>query len=268
MAIRDVRREHQDRELGNAEPNHDDDLGKIGLILERVMPGIQRLEELENGERNAGGDGSSAPRPRNGNQLQLSYIENAVGGGGRVTEIHLGEGWDAERRRLAYDSLPAFALLQNQRQLGYNPGDWWEHVLEYSKSIRSVLDQPTQGKEEKTSMLKAVWELIEVFYVDRSATWWLPERLVDWLAKYDKVLLIDEDTVHSKVVSFQRKLSEIQFPEDDAAYWDAMASALSVGWLDVVVSCKTVRIAFLRMHGSYRLDQLDDRQVSFSMLFC
>ncbi|XP_024537294.1 nuclear pore complex protein NUP85 [Selaginella moellendorffii] len=68
-----------------------------------------------------------------------------------------------------------------------------------------------------------------------------------------KVLLSDEDTVHSKVVSFQRKLSEIQFPEDDVAYWDAMASALSVGWLDVV-------IAFLRMHGSYRLDQLDDRQ--------
>ncbi|XP_024537188.1 nuclear pore complex protein NUP85 isoform X2 [Selaginella moellendorffii] len=234
------------------------------------MPGIRRLEELENGERNAGGDGSSSSSAAviysvpgglrdpgrlwvswsNGNQLQLSYIENAVAGGGRVTEIHLGEGWDAERRRLAYDSLPAFALLQNQRQLGYNPGDWWEHVLEYSKSIRSVLDQPTQGK---TSMLKAVWELIEVFYVDRSATWWLPERLVDWLAEYDKVLLSDEDTVHSKVASFQRKLSEIQFPEDDVAYWDAMASALSVGWLDVV-------IAFLRMHGSYRLDQLDDRQ--------
>ncbi|EFJ22273.1 hypothetical protein SELMODRAFT_416720 [Selaginella moellendorffii] len=162
-------------------------------------------------------------------------------------------------------------LLFSRTSGNWATGDWWEHVLEYSKSIRSVFDQPTQGKEENTSMLKAVWELIEVFYVDRSATWWLPERFVDWLAlcrSMTKVLLSDEDTVHSKVVSFQRKLSEIQFPEDDVAYWDAMASALSVGWLDVVVSWKTVRIAFLRMHGSYRLDQLDDRQVSFTMLFC
>lgn len=29
---------------------------------------------------------------------------------------------------------------------------------------------------------KAIWDLVEVFYVDKNAPSWLPERLVDWLA--------------------------------------------------------------------------------------
>ncbi|XP_024523778.1 nuclear pore complex protein NUP85 [Selaginella moellendorffii] len=104
--------------------------------------------------------------------------------------------WEAveESRRFIWekDGMPRGGMILSRLLLfsrtsgNWATGDWWEHVLEYSKSIRSVLDQPTQGKEENTSMLKAVWELIEVFYVDRSATWWLPERLVDWLAEYDK----------------------------------------------------------------------------------
>jgi len=30
--------------------------------------------------------------------------------------------------------------------------------------------------------LKAAWELMEIFYVDKQSQAWLPERLVDWLA--------------------------------------------------------------------------------------
>ncbi|XLU98770.1 hypothetical protein S245_013110, partial [Arachis hypogaea] len=37
--------------------------------------------------------------------------------------------------------------------------------------------------------------------------------------------------------------------EDDPRYWQVMSSALSVGWLDIVVK-------MLRLHGSYQLDQL------------
>lgn len=30
--------------------------------------------------------------------------------------------------------------------------------------------------------MKAAWELMEIFYVDKQSQAWLPERLVDWLA--------------------------------------------------------------------------------------
>lgn len=60
-------------------------------------------------------------------------------------------------------------------------------------------------------------------------------------------------TLHSKLVALQQKLCKLQFPEDDPDYWDGVASALAVGWLDFVVN-------FLRMHGSYQLDQIDDRE--------
>lgn len=38
-----------------------------------------------------------------------------------------------------------------------------------------------QNAEEPTS-LKAAWELMELFYADKTCLSWLPERLVDWLS--------------------------------------------------------------------------------------
>lgn len=38
-----------------------------------------------------------------------------------------------------------------------------------------------QAAEEPTS-LKAAWELMELFYADKTCLSWLPERLVDWLS--------------------------------------------------------------------------------------
>lgn len=35
---------------------------------------------------------------------------------------------------------------------------------------------------EKPTSLRAAWELLEIFYVDKQLQSWLPERLVDWLA--------------------------------------------------------------------------------------
>lgn len=34
----------------------------------------------------------------------------------------------------------------------------------------------------KPSIVKGVWDLVEIFYVDKNSTSWLPERLVDWVA--------------------------------------------------------------------------------------
>ncbi|XLS93849.1 hypothetical protein HN51_069857 [Arachis hypogaea] len=42
--------------------------------------------------------------------------------------------------------------------------------------------------------------------------------------------------------------------EDDPRYWEVMSSALSVGWLDIVVK-------MLWLHGSYQLDQLSNREL-------
>ncbi|KAJ7568427.1 hypothetical protein O6H91_01G032400 [Diphasiastrum complanatum] len=239
-----------------------------------------------------------------GNKLRLSFLQHSVpaarsntgtegaergngngasqsGGGAAVIEIELGGRAalgldaveDAEKRRIAYGSLPAFALLQNKRKMlqqakefsGMLPDDWWEHVLEYSYNISNLLaptsttsmglqlDKKSRKEKQEQTLLRAVWELTEIFFVDKHVTSWIPEKLVDWLTVYDRALARTEPTVQTKLVALQHKLPNIQFPEDDADYWEGACSALAVGWLDIVIK-------FLRMHGSYRLDQIDNRQ--------
>lgn len=203
------------------------------------------------------------------------------GSGGKVVELRLGEYngegdyQEAEKRRISYASAPAFALLQSQKELMTGPAglatagfsvDWWEHVIQFSSSISTILgpvgDMPISAgdnaamllkESQGPTLMKAVWDLLEIFYVDKQSLSWFPERLVDWLCNYDRVLSRTEMTLHSKLVALQQKLCKLQFPEDDPDYWDGVASALAVGWLDFVVN-------FLRMHGSYQLDQIDDRE--------
>ncbi|CAJ1972241.1 unnamed protein product [Sphenostylis stenocarpa] len=224
-----------------------------------------------------------------GNSLRLSLFAAAAT---KVVEVKLTaedpEISDAHWRRIAYGSVAPFALLQSRRSslsaLLKTPSpyhsDWWENVLQYSKEIGSLLggsklppspiieDSNTIVKsgEEPTSM-KAAWELIEIFYVDKQSQAWLPERLVDWLADYDSLFTSTYETIHGKLVDFQKELVNIQIShfllephsiwhqviEDDPRYWDLLSSALSVGWLEIVVK-------MLRLHGSYQLDQLSNRE--------
>ncbi|KAI5078662.1 hypothetical protein GOP47_0006333 [Adiantum capillus-veneris] len=155
------------------------------------------------------------------------------------------------------------ALLQSPRAL---PLDWWETVLDYSRNISAVLGasksssgasmtQSTKSTRdmEMPSILRAIWDLLEIFYVDKHASSWLPEQLINWLERYDKVLAILGPTIHCKLAVLQPRLVNTRFPEDDEDYWSGLTSALAVGWLDVVVKC-------LRMHGSYQHDQIDNRQ--------
>ncbi|CAL0323091.1 unnamed protein product [Lupinus luteus] len=221
-----------------------------------------------------------------GNSLRVSVFAaetSASAGdqscGGKVLEVKLGGGdpeiSDAHLRRIAYGSVPPFALLQSRRSevsaLSKAPSpyqlDWWEHVLEYSKEITSLLGGPKLSpgaiiedpneivkKGEEPTCLKAAWELMEIFYADKQSQAWLPERLVDWLAGYDSLFTSTQETIHGKLVNFQKELVNIQVIEDDPRYWEAMSSALSVGWLDIVVK-------MLRLHGSYQLDQLSNREL-------
>ncbi|CAK8570239.1 unnamed protein product [Lathyrus sativus] len=219
-----------------------------------------------------------------GNSLRVSLFAEPsgspdAGDGAKVVEVKLGGGDpeidDADWRRIAYGSVAPFALLQSRRSsisaLSKSPSsyhsDWWEHVLQYSKDITSLLTEPklalnpiiedpneiVQNNEEPTC-LKAAWELMEIFYVDKQSQAWLPERLVDWLADYDSLFTSTQETIHGKLVDFQNDLVNIQVIEDDPRYWEVMSSALSVGWLDIVVK-------MLRLHGSYQLDQLSYREL-------
>ncbi|XP_073007970.1 nuclear pore complex protein NUP85 [Typha latifolia] len=199
--------------------------------------------------------------------------------GGKVVEVKLGtddgEISEAQRRRIAYGSVPPFALLQSRKNslaaLSRMPSssirtEWWQHVLEYSNSISSLLGEPSsrptdviedpkmvlQPVEEPTS-LKAAWQLMEIFYVDKQLSSWLPERLVDWLADYDSLLSRTEGAIYSRLARLQKKLVNLQVIEDDPDYWEGLSAALTVGWLDIVVK-------LLRLHGSYREDQLDNRE--------
>ncbi|XP_061350763.1 nuclear pore complex protein NUP85 [Gastrolobium bilobum] len=219
-----------------------------------------------------------------GNSLRVSLFTERSGSsdaeaGGKVVEVKLSgedpEIADAHWRRIEYGSVEPFALLQSRRSslsaLSKAPSpyhvDWWEHVLEYSRDITSLLgglklapspiiEDPNAivKKGEEPSCLKAAWELMEIFYVDKQSQAWLPERLVDWLADYDSLFTSTHETIHGKLVDFQKDLVSIQVIEDNAKYWEVMSSALSVGWLDIVVK-------MLRLHGSYQLDQLSNREL-------
>ncbi|BAT81945.1 hypothetical protein VIGAN_03186400 [Vigna angularis var. angularis] len=211
-----------------------------------------------------------------GNTLHLSLFSATAA---KVVEVKLTsedpEIPDVHWRRIAYGSVAPFALLQSRRSsisaLLKTPSpyhsDWWENVLQYSKEIGSLLgvsklppspiidDSKTIVKrDEEPTSLKAAWELIEIFYVDKQSQSWLPERLVDWLADYDSLFTSTHETIHGKLVDFQKELINIQVIEDDPRYWELLSSALSVGWLDIVVK-------MLRLHGSYQLDQLSNREL-------
>ncbi|KAK8964724.1 Nuclear pore complex protein Nup85 [Platanthera guangdongensis] len=198
--------------------------------------------------------------------------------GGKVVEVKLCASdpqiSEAQRRRIAYGSVSPFAFLQGRknalammsRMSSSSLGDWWQHVIEYSRSIlellentnppsRSVIEDPRIVLKlvNKPTGLKAAWQLMEMFYVDKHSLTWLPEQLVDWVAEYDCILSETEGTVHSKLFKLQEKLVNLQVIEDDPEYWEALSSALTVGWLDAVVK-------LLRLHGSYQLNQMDSRE--------
>ncbi|PWA56885.1 hypothetical protein CTI12_AA411940 [Artemisia annua] len=223
-----------------------------------------------------------------GNSLRLSIFKSPDNHpqdevGGKVVEVKV-SGEDVEEsgdgvkwRRIVYGSVSPFAHLQNKKNafmavsesMGYSSSydaEWSKYVLEYSKEIKSLLgsresspapliEDPNtvlQNVEEPSS-LKAAWELLEIFYADKHSQGWIPEQLVDWLSDYDSLLSGEMPTVYLRLVEFQAELVNIQVVEDHPAYWQAVSSALAVGWLDVVVN-------LLRLHGSYQLNQLGNRE--------
>ncbi|KAK4422266.1 Nuclear pore complex protein [Sesamum alatum] len=215
-----------------------------------------------------------------GNTLRVSLLQtddaaSEQSPGGEVVEVKLGsadagEIPEAQWRRIAYGSVAPFALLQSRKNsmdaLHYEK-DWWEHVMEYSKEINSLLGNTKSSvtptiedpktvlkKVEEPTSLKAAWELMEMFYADKQSQTWIPERLLDWLADFDCLFSGTQPTVHAKLVAFQNELVTIQAVENHPEYWEIMSSALAVGWLDVVVK-------LLRLHGSYLFDQLGSREI-------
>ncbi|KAM6559555.1 hypothetical protein CsatA_028794 [Cannabis sativa] len=223
-----------------------------------------------------------------GNRLRVSVLrptsdQNSEEGeaGGRVLEVRLSNGdseiSDAEWRRISYGSVSPFALLQSRRssmsslsKMSMSPlsyqYEWWEYVMAYSKEIGSLLGNSKSAADsiiedssivlktvEEPTCLKAAWELMEIFYADKQCQPWLPERLVDWLTDYNCLLSSTQITTHSKLVGFQKELVNLQVIEDDSRYWEVISSALAIGWLELVVK-------MLRLHGSYQIDQLGNRE--------
>ncbi|KAJ1688052.1 hypothetical protein LUZ63_019442 [Rhynchospora breviuscula] len=220
-------------------------------------------------------------RPPPDQEEEMAREDDEAGGkaieillGGAILEGNIGE---HKRRRIAYESVKSYAFLHDKKislakmETGDNLSApaltyWWQYTLEYSKSIRDILgnarlhgplieDPKNFLKPEEVEQpigTKAAWELMEIFYVDMQLLSWLPERLVDWLEEYDS-LLSKMETVHSKLASLQRKVTSMRVVEDEPGYWNGLAAALAVGWLDVVAK-------LLRLHGSYDPDQFDKRE--------
>ncbi|KAJ0251916.1 Nuclear pore complex protein NUP85 [Hirschfeldia incana] len=205
-----------------------------------------------------------------GNNLRVTVLRNPEArgddgeeAGGEVANVRLsggedGEIGDAQWRRIAYGSVSPFALLQSRRnsisslfKMDTSPSlyqtAWWEYVMEYSKEIKSLLSDsvssPVPLIEDPKSVIKTAEE---------------PTPLK---AAYGKMFVLDYDvllssshpTIYSKLEDFQKELVGLQAIEDDPRYWEVMSSALSVGWLEIVVK-------LLHLHGSYQLDQLGNRE--------
>ncbi|KAM0856201.1 hypothetical protein ACQ4PT_049268 [Festuca glaucescens] len=130
-------------------------------------------------------------------------VNLAVASGSAEVEEEIDE---AEMRRIEYGSVPAFALLQSRKNALADAAamqrmhsvsehaEWWQYVLQYSKTIGKLLGSPDSlpvlmiedprailKVRERPTSLKAAWELLEIFYVDKNLHSWLPERLVDWI---------------------------------------------------------------------------------------
>ncbi|GFS44894.1 hypothetical protein Acr_00g0092700 [Actinidia rufa] len=183
-----------------------------------------------------------------GNSLRVSVFRKPAEDGevgGKVVEVKLGDGdgeiGDAQWRRIAYGSVSPFALLQSRKNsmlsmsrvsASSSPygAEWWDYVMEYSREINFLLGgqklPPSSVIEDPKTVLK----------------------------DYDSLLSGTQPTVHSKLLNFEKELVGLQAIEEDAKYWEAISSALAVGWLDIAVK-------MLRLHGSYQLDQLGSREL-------
>lgn len=212
-------------------------------------------------------------------QPQPSAANGEEEAGGRVLEVKLsnngdGEVDDAQWRRIAYGSVTPFALLQSRKNststlskiAALDGTEWWQYIMEYSKEINSLLGNPKPSPNlaiedqktvlkavQKPTCLKAAWELMQTFYADQYSQAWIPERLLDWLADYDCLFSGSQPTVHSELVNFQKEIVTRQAVEDHPKYWEAISSALAIGWLEIGVK-------LLRLHGSYDFDQLGSRE--------
>ncbi|KAK9099110.1 hypothetical protein Syun_026155 [Stephania yunnanensis] len=170
--------------------------------------------------------------------------------------------WVCLKVRLAYSLVQGYGdsekhpknltwVSSRERQIFYGVG--LISSVRRGVSIPLGVSFESFNNVEVPTCLKAAWELIEIFYAEKQSQAWLPERLVDWLASYDCLLSTTEGTVHSKLVDLQKELATLQVIENDQKYWQGISSALAVGWLDIVVK-------LLRLHGSYQLDQLGNRE--------
>ncbi|KAK1367795.1 Nuclear pore complex protein Nup85 [Heracleum sosnowskyi] len=213
-----------------------------------------------------------------GNSLRVSVFVQPQSGesddepGGQVVEVKLGvdeaDIYEAQWRRIAYGSVSPFAVLQSRKNSiidSYN-ADLSDYVIEYSKEINSLLGNqkvlPESAIEDPKTVVqrvdeptfsKAAWELMEIFYANKQSDGWIPERLVDWLSDYDKLIHREQPTIYSRLVDFQTELVNLQAVEEDPKYWDILSAALAVGWLDIVVK-------LLRLHSSYQHNQIASRE--------
>ncbi|KAF2541410.1 hypothetical protein F2Q68_00028992 [Brassica cretica] len=142
---------------------------------------------------------------------------------------------------------------------------WWEYVMDYSKEIKTLLSDsvssPVPLIEDPKSViksaveptsLKAAWEWMEIFCADKTCLSWLPERIVDCLSDYDVLLSTSHPTIgtcwptefdYVRPTEWLRASPNPLYNllqngvaiEDDPRYWEMMSSALSVGWLEIVI---------------------------------
>jgi len=158
------------------------------------------------------------------------------------------------QRRVAYDSLHLFQELQHiRRTVPEAETEWWPQVLDYSRAVSAVLGRVhdpmkpeavgLEEEEEELGLQRAIWELIEFFYVDRTETNGIAtEDLVQWLQRNAGALQL-----HNCTLAVQQLLPSLHSqpsPEHDPQYWQCMLTLVALGWTRAAID-------LLRMHSAW-----------------
>ena len=178
-----------------------------------------------------------------------------------------------EERRIVFEAKPWFEELQRKKETRKKQGEGqevWMDVLEYSRNVCYVMgriDDPARpedaqmGVEEDVILCRrAVWELVEMIYVDRSsAHGFVAEGVVQWLQRNTILLQAGEEEADMQLGNLTFLLKNNPVPETQPEYWRCLQRLTALGWTTLVVEALGKHSAWVQWKHN---DQQAQPQVS------
>lgn len=178
-----------------------------------------------------------------------------------------------EERRIVFEAMPWFEELQRNKETRKRQGEeqeTWMDVLEFSRNVCHVMgrvDDPANPEEAQLGVeddmilyRRAVWELVEMIYVDRSsAHGFAAEGVAQWLQRNTVLLQAGDVAAEMQLDRLTSLLKNTPVPETQPEYWKCLQRLVALGWTTLVVEALGKHSAWIQWkHG----DQQARPQVS------